>query len=49
MPVNDFRRSTAPMQIGIIHSMGLFTDEDIQRFSPEIREIVKLYAQIREA
>src|SRR6187200_3370140 len=32
---NDLRRSTALIQAGIIHGMGLFTAEELQRFSPE--------------
>jgi len=43
---NDFRRSTALMQIGIIHSMGLFTGEELRRFSPETLQIIELYAGI---
>jgi hypothetical protein len=45
---NDFRRSTALMQIGIIHSMGLFTGEELNRFSPETLEIVKMYGAVPE-
>lgn len=39
---NDFRRSTALMQIGIIHSMGLFTGEELRRFSPETLSFLEL-------
>ena len=46
---NDFRRSTALMQIGIIHSMGLFTGEELRRFSPETLQIIKMYANIPNA
>jgi len=46
---NDFRRSTALAQLGIIHSQGLFTAEELQRFSPMTREILALYAPIPEA
>jgi hypothetical protein len=46
---NDFRRSTALMQIGIIHSMGLFTAEELRRFSPETLQIIKMYASIPDA
>ena len=46
---NDFRRSTAFMQIGIIHSMGLFTDEELGRFSSETLQIIELYARISDA
>ncbi len=46
---NDFRRSTALMQIGIIHSMGLFTGEELRRFSPETLQVIELYARIPDA
>jgi hypothetical protein len=43
---NDFRRSTAVMQIGIIHKMGLFTGEELRRFSAETLHFVEMYAPI---
>src|ERR1043165_1437589 len=46
---NDFRRSTALKQIGIIHSMGLFTAEELRRFSPETVQIIQMYASIPNA
>ncbi len=46
---NDFRRSTALMHIGIIHSMGLFTGEELRRFSPETLQVIELYARIPDA
>jgi len=46
---NDFRRSTALAQLGIIHSQGLFTAEELLRFSPMTRENLALYAPIPEA
>jgi hypothetical protein len=46
---NDLRRSTALMQIGIIHSMGLFTGEELRRFSPETIQVIELYANIPNA
>lgn len=46
---NDFRRSTALMQIGIIHSMGLFTGEELRRFSPETLRAIELYGRIPDA
>jgi hypothetical protein len=46
---DDFRRSTALMQIGIIHSMGLFTGEELRRFSPETLQIIEMYASIPNA
>jgi hypothetical protein len=45
---NDFRRSTAVQQIGIIHSMGLLTGAELRRFSPETLEIVEMYGPIPE-
>jgi hypothetical protein len=45
---NDFRRSTALMQIGIIHSMGLFTAEELRRFSPETIEFIEMYVGIQK-
>ena len=45
---NDRRRSTALMQIGIIHSMGLFTGEELRRFSPETRQVIKADARIAD-
>src|SRR5688500_322642 len=32
---DDKRRSTALLQLGIIHAFGLITDEELGRFSPE--------------
>ena len=46
---NDFRRSTALTQIGLIHKMGLFTPEEINRFSPETLQIVQMYAPVSPA
>ena len=46
---NDFHRSTAPVQIGIIHSMGLFTCEELRRFSSETLQIIEMYARIPDA
>src|SRR5882762_9859356 len=43
---NDLRRSTALMQIGVIHSMGLFTGQELRRFSPETLHIIEMYARI---
>jgi hypothetical protein len=37
---NDCRRSVARMQIGIIRRMGLLTDDEMVRFTPETREWV---------
>ncbi len=46
---NDFRRSTALTQIGIIHSMGLLTSEELQRFSTEVLQVIELYGPIPDA
>jgi hypothetical protein len=46
---NDFRRSTALTQIGIIHSLGLLTGEELRRFSPETLKIIEMYGPIPEA
>jgi hypothetical protein len=46
---NDVRRSTALMQIGIIHSMGLWTEDEVSRFSPAILENIQMHARISKA
>jgi hypothetical protein len=46
---NDLRRSTALTQIGVIHAMGLFTGEELRRFSAEVLRAVELYAPLPEA
>jgi hypothetical protein len=46
---NDLRRSTAVMQVGIIYKMGLFTEEEFQRLSPETLQVVALFAPIPDA
>jgi hypothetical protein len=38
---NDFRRSTALQQLLIIDSLGLLTEEDLARFTPETRQFVQ--------
>ena len=45
---DDFRRSTALIQLGIMDSMGLLTAEDIARFSPEVHELLAFFAQGRK-
>jgi hypothetical protein len=35
---DDKRRSTALVQLHIIHSLGLLTEEELSRFSPEAQE-----------
>ncbi|HEV7586862.1 MAG TPA: hypothetical protein VGO40_01935 [Longimicrobium sp.] len=37
---NDFRRSTAIIQLARIHNLGVVTDEELGRFSKETRELV---------
>jgi hypothetical protein len=37
---NDFRRSTATMQIHIIHRLGVITQEELSRFSERTRKLV---------
>ncbi|HVG44749.1 MAG TPA: hypothetical protein VM890_08460 [Longimicrobium sp.] len=37
---NDFRRSTAIIQLAQIHRLGVVTDEELRRFSKETRELV---------
>ena len=38
---NDFRRSTAFRQLGIMFSYGLLLDEELSRFSPEMQERIR--------
>lgn len=38
---DDYRRSTALLQIGLIHSMGLFTEAELLRFSPETQQVIR--------
>ena len=45
---DDLRRSTALMQIGVIHSMGLLTGAELRRFSPETLRIIELHGPIPE-
>jgi hypothetical protein len=37
---NDFRRSTAMIQLAHIRRLGVVTDEELGRFSKETRELV---------
>jgi hypothetical protein len=39
---NDFRRSTALTQIALMYSMGLFSVEDLRRFSPEVLQVTEI-------
>ena len=38
---NDFRRSTAVMQLAIMRRMGLLTDEDLSVFSTQTQEQIR--------
>jgi|SRR5215218_1441122 len=37
---NDFRRSTAIIQLARIHALGVVTDEELRRFSAGTQELV---------
>jgi hypothetical protein len=43
---DDFRRSTAVMQLGIIRRMKLLTDEDLSLFSEQTRTRVEAIASL---
>jgi hypothetical protein len=43
---NDFRRSTALMQLAIMRSMRLLGDDDLLRFTPETQKFVKELSSI---
>ena len=45
---DDFRRSNAVDQIAMIEALGLLTEEEIGRFSPETRRILDFYARLRD-
>ncbi len=38
---NDFRRSTAVLQLGIIHSHDLLTEAELSRFTDETRKRIE--------
>jgi hypothetical protein len=40
---DDFRRSTALVQLGIIQSHRLWTEEELARFSPEARAVIQFF------
>lgn len=40
---NDMRRSTALLQLAILRSRGLVTDEEFARFSPETQAAVQVW------
>jgi hypothetical protein len=37
---NDFRRSTATLQIRLIKNLGVITDEELSRFSESTRKVL---------
>lgn len=43
---DDFRRSTAIMQLGILRRMGLLTDEELSAFSPQTQARVRGIASL---
>ena len=43
---NEFSRSRALMKLGMMHSLGLLTGEEIRRFTPETQQIIALSAPI---
>jgi len=43
---DDKRRSTALLQLAIIHSFGLLTEEELDRFSPEAQEAITWHERI---
>ncbi len=43
---DDLRRSTALLQIAIIHGMGLWPQEEIAQFSPETRAMVSAISRM---
>ena len=40
---NDLRRSTALTQLGLMHSLGLITEEERQSFTAETRAILDFF------
>lgn len=43
---NDMRRSTAVIQLSIIVSYGLLTDEELADFSPELRSTLEMLSDL---
>lgn len=43
---NDFRRSTAVMQLGILRRMGLLTDQELGLFSEQTRTHIENIASL---
>ena len=43
---NDLRRSTATQRLARIHSLGLLTREEFERFSPQIRDTTQFLADM---
>ena len=44
---DDKRRSTALLQLSIICSLGLLTEEELSRFSSETRQAIAQFEQLR--
>jgi hypothetical protein len=42
---DDYRRSTALMQLAIIHSLDVLKQEELTRFSPEAQEFLRQMAE----
>ena len=45
---NDSRRSTALMQLAVIHSRGLITDDELSEFTQETRDVVLSFSTQRD-
>ena len=43
---DDFRRSTAVMQLSVMRRMGLLTDEELSRFSAETQNTIRAFESI---
>jgi len=44
---NDLRRSTALMQLAVIWSLGVLTEDELARFSPKTRDLIKALSSLR--
>ncbi len=44
---NDYRRSTAFWQIGIMYTHGLLTEEEFMQFTPETRNAIAALQEVR--
>ena len=43
---DDFRRSTAILQARMIHANHLYSDEEVARFSPEMRDRLRAFVEM---